>query len=93
MNNTPISFRSPLSEDQIACVEMIKETLAQALEGKIDAIAIAVCMEGGFASALTGRRPGDLNLACDELKSKILDAVRAGPKTNAISRIVKARTM
>lgn len=93
MNNTPITFQSPLSEDQIAVVEMVKETLAQALEGKIDAIAIAVCMDGGFASALTGRRAGDLNLACDELKAKILDAVREGPQTKAVSRIVKARRM
>lgn len=71
---------TPLSEDQIAIVDMLKETLAQALEGNFTTIGIVVCMKDGFASAMCGRQAADLNLACDDLKRKILDAVTDGTK-------------
>lgn len=89
MNNS----LTPLSQDQIACVDMLKETLALALEGQVHAIAIVVCMDNGFSHAMTGRRAADLNLACDDLKAELLRAVKNSPKTAAVSRIVKARTM
>lgn len=90
MNNSNI-LHTPLSEDQITCVELIKETLAQALEGNIHSIAIVACMPGGWATVMAGNRPGDLNLGLDDLKAKILDVVLNAPKTKATARIVRAR--
>ncbi len=69
-----------LDEDQLAIIDMVKETLAQALEGNFTTIGIVVCMKEGFASAMSGRDAGSLNLACDDLKRKILDAVTEGTK-------------
>jgi len=68
----------PLTEDQIQIVDILKETLAQALEGNFTTIGIVVCMEKGFASVMTGRQAADLNLACDDLKYKIHAAVTEG---------------
>ncbi len=91
MNGSPLPHLPNHSEDQIACIELIKETLAQALEGNISCIGIVACMPNGFASVMAGNRPGDLNLGCDDLKARILEAVLEGPKTKAVSRIVRAR--
>ena len=92
---TIITKPPPLTEDQIEIVEILKETLAQALQGKIDSIAIIACMEGGFASVMGGRNAGGLNLGCDELKAKILNAVvGAGEKKvqhAAAAKIIKPR--
>lgn len=68
----------PLTQDQIDIVEMLKETLAEALEGRFTSIAIVVCMKDGFSSAMCGRQAADLNLACDDLKYKIHAAVTDG---------------
>lgn len=65
----------PLSQDQIAIVDMIKELLALCLEGQITTIGIVGCREEGFFTAMRGRQAADLNLACDELKKRILDEV------------------
>ena len=59
---------------------MLKETLAQALEGNFTTIGIVVCMQEGFASVMAGRDAGSLNLACDDLKYKIHAAVTEGTK-------------
>jgi hypothetical protein len=73
-----ISPKPALTEDQIAIVDLLKETLAQALEGNFSTIGIVACMEGGFASVMSGRQAADLNLACDDLKYKIHAAVTSG---------------
>ncbi len=79
MTKSPIFLNKPLLDDnQQYCVDVLREALEQAEEGKIFACAVVVCMDGGFASVIAGTRAGDLNLACDEAKSKILDAVRLG---------------
>lgn len=65
----------PLSQDQIAIIDMIKELLALCLEGQITTIGIVGCREEGFFTAMRGRQAADLNLACDELKKRILDEV------------------
>ena len=71
-----------LDEDQKACIELVKETLAQCLEGNIHSIGIVACLDGGFGTAMAGRRAGDLNLGCDKLKRDILDATtEAGDAT------------
>lgn len=72
---TLITPPKPLSKEQIEIVDMIKELLAIALEGKITTIGIVGCREEGFFSAMRGRQAADLNLACDELKKRILDEV------------------
>ena len=81
-----IGAKPALNEDQIAIVEMLKETLAQALEGNFTTIGIVVCMKEGFASVMSGRDAGSLNLACDDLKFKILKAVTEGTQEKATRR-------
>jgi hypothetical protein len=73
-----ITPHAPLSEDQIAIVDMIKELLALALEGQVTTVGIVGCRAEGFFSAMRGRQAADLNLACDELKGRILKEVLAG---------------
>ncbi len=74
----PRIIGAPMPEDQAAIVDLLKETLAHALEGKIKTVAIIACFDDGFASVLAGRQASALNLACDELKAKILAAVTEG---------------
>jgi hypothetical protein len=69
---------APVSEDQSAIIDLLKETLAQALEGNIKTVGVVACLEGGFATVMAGRQAADLNLGCDELKRKILLAVTEG---------------
>ena len=81
-----IGGKPPLNEDQIAIVDLLKETLAQALEGNFTTIGIVVCMPEGFASVMSGRDAGSLNLACDDLKYKIHAAVTEGTQERASRR-------
>ncbi len=74
-----IGLKPKLSEDQLAVIDVVKETLAQAIEGNISSIGIIACMKAGYATIIAGRQAADLNLGCDSLKMKILDKVeRAG---------------
>jgi hypothetical protein len=91
MNNTPLPLSTDFTVEQMACIDLIKETLAQALEGNISSIGIVACMPGGYASVMAGSRPGDLSLGCFDLQLKIREATQEGPKTKAVSRIVRAR--
>lgn len=92
MNSTAILGKRDLSESQVACIDLLKEALAEALEGKVYGVGIALCMDGGWATVMAGTRPGDLNLACDDLKRKILGAVTEGGKPRAKpSNILRAR--
>lgn len=88
-----MTLKTPLDDNQIACVELLKEALAEALEGKVSCLGLVLCMQGGWASNLAGNRPGDLNLGCDDLKRKILEAVTESPKSRAVSRILQKRMM
>lgn len=74
----PRIIGTPLSEDQTAIVDLLKEALAQALEGNIKTVGVVACLDGGFATVMAGRQAADLNLGCDELKRKILEAVTEG---------------
>jgi len=76
----------PLTTEQQAVIEVLEETLETARTGAIDAIGVVVCMKDGYASALAGKRASDLNLGCDILKRKILDAVE-----NRGSQILRGR--
>jgi hypothetical protein len=79
--------------EQLAVIDLIKETLAQALEGNIDCVAIVACMPGGYASVMSGNRPGDLMLGAFDLQCKVREATQDSPKTASVSRIVRARTV
>lgn len=72
---TIIGAKPKLSEDQVAVIDLVKETLAQALAGHISSIAIVACMPKGYATAMAGRQAADLNMGCDSLKGKILTRV------------------
>jgi len=72
LSSVPPILSSEDQKDQVAIVDMIKETLAQALEGKITSVAIIACMRGGYAHVMAGRQAADLNLGCDSVKAEIL---------------------
>ena len=92
MKILPANSSPALSQAQIACVDMLKEALAEALEGRVYGVAIVLCMDGGWASVMTGKRPGDLNLGCDDLKRKILNAlVEEGKDKPKPTNILRAR--
>lgn len=85
--NKIIDLSKPkLTQDQIQIVDLLKESLAQALEGNISSIAIIACMPKGYAHVMAGRQAADLNMGCDSLKREILDAVETA---GASSRIMK----
>jgi len=81
-----IGAEPKLTEDQIAIIDLLKEALAQALEGNIKTIGVIACMEEGFATVMAGRDAGSLNLACDDLKYKIHAAVTQGTAEKATRR-------
>ena len=66
-------FKAPLSEDQKAIIDMLKEALAQALEGQFTSAAVVVCMKEGFSHAAAGRNATALYMACGALQREILD--------------------
>jgi hypothetical protein len=72
---TLIGVKPKLSQDQLAIIDLVKETLAQCLAGEISSIGIVACMKSGYATVMSGRQAADLNLGCDSLKMKILNAV------------------
>ena len=81
-----IGIPTQLTEDQVQIVDILKETLAQALEGKINTIGIIACFDNGFASVMGGTMAGALNMGCDDLKRKILDAVTKGTQERQTRR-------
>lgn len=89
MNGASV-LRTPLNESQAACVDLLKEALAEALEGKINSIAIVVCMKGGFANVMAGTQAADLHLGAADLQRKILDAVTSGNVAKP-SKIVRVK--
>lgn len=72
-----ITSQKKLSEDQIAVIEICKETLAQALAGSISSIAVVACMKTGYATVVAGRQASDLYMGAASLQKKIIDAVEA----------------
>ncbi len=68
----------PLSEASQACVDMLEETLEQARSGSIETIAVIACFKTGYATAMSGSNAAQLNMGCDSLKRKILNAVESG---------------
>lgn len=89
----PHIISTALSDSQQACVELLREALAEAERGAIFSVGVIACMDGGFATVMAGVQAGDLNLGCDDLKRKILDAVTGGnvarpkPKRSTILQV------
>ncbi len=77
----------PLTDNQKACVDLLAEALEEAKRGMIETIGIVACMKTGYATVMAGSRAGDLNMGCDSLKKKIMDAVEQ-PR-----RIVKPKSV
>lgn len=90
-NGTLLGLKAPPSEAQIATIDLLKELLAEALEGKVEGVGIVALMQGGWATVMTATKPGDLNLGCDDLKRKILDAVVSGKAAAPASKIQRVR--
>ena len=74
MNGAPF-LKTPLNESQAACVDLLKEALAEALEGNITSCAIVVCMKAGYATVMAGSQAADLYMGAGSLQRKILGAV------------------
>jgi hypothetical protein len=87
---SPILMKPVLSESQQACVDLLREALAEAEKGNVTTIGILLCMGNGFASVMAGTQAADLNLGCDDLKFKIHAAVTEGNVKRA-SKIIRAR--
>ena len=60
-----------LDDMQQACVDLLSDALEEATKGRINSVAIVVCMDGGIATVMAGRNGGALNIGCDDLKKKI----------------------
>lgn len=88
---SPILMPVALTESQQACVELLTEALAEAKRGNINTVGIVVCMQAGFATVVAGHQAADLNLGCDDLKRKVLDAVTTGNVAKPIPKILRAR--
>jgi hypothetical protein len=78
INNTGskiIGMKPKLSQDQLAVIDICKETLARALEGDISSIGIVACLKGGYATVVAGKQASDLFMGCASLQRKILSKV------------------
>lgn len=86
MNNAaPFLAKLPLTEGQQACVDLLRESLAEAERGNISTIGIIACMKTGYATVMAGTQAADLNMGCDSMKRKILDAVENNkPRSNLL---------
>jgi hypothetical protein len=92
MNNVgAIPLITPLNEAQQACVDLLTEALNEARSGAISSVGIIVCMKSGYATVMAGSAAADLNLGCDSLKRKIIDAVENDKRSIGRGRIVPAR--
>lgn len=80
-----------LDENQQNIVELLQQALDEAKAGNIQTVGVLACFKDGYATVLWGTDAGSLNLACDDLKRKILDSVTGSAKTVAThSRILRA---
>jgi hypothetical protein len=86
-----VTLRKPLTDDQRSCVDLLKETLAVALEGRIHTIGIVACMDAGYAHVMAGTQAANLNLGCDSLKHAIRSEIEGGNVKRAKSNIIKVR--
>ena len=84
--------KGPLTDDQSACVDLLQQALEMAEDGKVDSVCMVVCMTNGWATVMAGRRAGDLNLGCDDIKAKILAEVTSGNVARGASKIIRVKS-
>lgn len=87
-----IGINGPILDDsQKQVVEVLEQALELARAGEINTVGVLACFKSGYASVHGGTDAGSLNLACDDLKRKILNDVTGSAKTVAAhSRILRA---
>lgn len=85
--NKIIGIPKAVTQDQIEVIDLLKETLAQALEGNISSIGIVACMKSGYATVMSGRQASDLHMGCASLQRKILDAVETAGEAKTRSSL------
>ena len=74
--NKPILLSAtPLSDQQLDCIDKLAQCLEEAKKGNVYTVGIIVCMKMGFATTIGGTDAGSLNLGCDALKQRILENV------------------
>lgn len=85
------SLKAPLNEGQLASIDLLKEALAEALDGNISSVGIIVCMKAGYATVMAGSQASDLFMGAASLQKKILDTVEGGniakPKKSNILQV------
>lgn len=64
-----------LGQNERDCVEVLTDALDEATRGRINSVALVVCMDAGIATVMAGKNGGALNLGCDDLKLKIHGAM------------------
>lgn len=77
-----------LSPESMACVDLLKQVLADALQGQVTSLAIVACGPNGFGPAIAGPQAPELNLGLDACKQQILKAVLT-PQPQTPSRILR----
>lgn len=86
MNGAKI-IGSKHNPDQAAVIDLLKEALAQALEGNITSVGVVACMATGYAHVMAGRQAADLYMGCGSMQREILDAVSSeGARRVAVSK-------
>ncbi len=76
-----------LNPRQQDCVNVIEEVLELAKEGKVDSVAIAACVDGGWANCFGGGRPGDLYMCLGDLQAQIRESVKTAKPLSKIMRV------
>ena len=67
--------RQLMNDGQKDCIDKLEEALKEARRGNIHTVGIIVCMKKGYAATIGGTNAAELNLGCDSLKKKILEAI------------------
>ncbi len=80
-----------LNPRQQDCLDVIAEVYELAKEGKVDSVAIAACVSGGWATCFGGGRPGDLYMSLGDIQQQILTNVKTKITDVVPSKLIKVR--
>ena len=79
--------KSTLGEHEKDCVEILSDALEEATKGRINSVALVVCMDDGIATVMGGKNGGALNIGCDDLKKKIHAAMFEAKPRKPVIRV------
>lgn len=68
-----MTLLTPLTEDQVEVISILKQALELAQDGKIDTIGIVVCLPEGPAHLIGGTRAAELYIATGRMMREILE--------------------